>query len=147
MREITRFYIDGEWVDADCGRYDVWNPATEEVIATAPDAGVGTVERAITAARAAFDAGPWRTAEPAERARCLQQLSDALLARAEDINALAQAEWGCSANERLIHVDGPAFMIGHAAELAAEPAEAPMDAWGAAGTTLFATNPSVSWPR
>ena len=30
-------YIDGSWVEADSGRYDVLNPATEQVIATAPD--------------------------------------------------------------------------------------------------------------
>ena len=66
------------------------------------------VEQAIAAARHAFDSGPWPTAEPAERARCLQQLSDALLARGDEIYALAQAEWGCTANERLIHVEGPA---------------------------------------
>ncbi|CAM2844550.1 aldehyde dehydrogenase [Mycobacterium intermedium] len=134
-------YIAGQWVDGDSGRYDVINPATEEVIGTAPDADVAEVERAIDAARHAFDTGPWPAAAPAERARCLQQLSDALLARAEEIYALAQAEWGCSANERLIHVEGPAFMVGHAAELAMEPAEAPMDAWGAAGTTLLRYEP------
>ena len=134
-------YIDGQWTDPDGGRYDVVNPATETVIGTAPDASVAQVQRAVAAARAAFDTGPWPAAEPAERARCLQQLSDALLARGEEIYALAQAEWGCSANERLIHVDGPAFMVGHAAELATEPAEAPMEAWGAAGTTLLRYEP------
>lgn len=134
-------FIDGQWVDPDSGRYDVINPATEAVIETAPDASVAQVQQAIAAARSAFDAGPWPAAEPAERARCLQQLSDALLAKGEEIYALAQAEWGCSANERLIHVDGPAFMVGHAAELATEPAEAPMDAWGAAGTTLLRYEP------
>jgi acyl-CoA reductase-like NAD-dependent aldehyde dehydrogenase len=134
-------YIDGRWVDADSGRYDVVNPATGEAMATAPDASVAQVESAIAAARAAFDTGPWPTADPAERARCLQQLSDALLAKGDEIYALAQAEWGCTANERLIHVDGPAFMVGHAAELATEPAEAPMDAWGAAGTTLLRYEP------
>ena len=41
----------------------------------------------------------------------------------------------------MIHVEGPAFMVGHAAELAREPAEAPMDAWGAAGTTLLRYEP------
>lgn len=134
-------YIGGRWTDPDNGRYDVINPATEAVIGTAPDASVTQVEQAIAAARTAFDTGPWPAADPAERARCLQQLSDALLARGEEIYALAQAEWGCSANERLIHVDGPAFMVGHAAELATEPAEAPMDAWGAAGTTLLRYEP------
>lgn len=134
-------YIDGQWIAPDSGRYDVVNPATETVIETAPDASVAQVQQAIAAARSAFDAGPWPAAAPAERARCLQQLSDALLARGEEIYALAQAEWGCTANERLIHVDGPAFMVGHAAELAMEPAEAPMDAWGAAGTTLLRYEP------
>ncbi|MGV0050461.1 aldehyde dehydrogenase family protein [Mycobacterium colombiense] len=134
-------YIDGQWIAPDSGRYDVINPATETVIETAPDASVAQVQQAIAAARSAFDTGPWPAAAPAERARCLQQLSDALLARSEEIYALAQAEWGCSANERLIHVDGPAFMVGHAAELATEPAEAPMDAWGAAGTTLLRYEP------
>ncbi|MCV7220533.1 aldehyde dehydrogenase family protein [Mycolicibacterium elephantis] len=134
-------FIDGGWVAPDSGRYDVIDPATETVIATAPDAGTAQVEQAIAAARTAFDSGPWASAAPEERARCLQQLSDALLARGDEIYALAQAEWGCTANERLIHVDGPAFMVGHAAELALEPAEAPMDAWGAAGTTLLRYEP------
>lgn len=134
-------YIGGRWTDPDNGRYDVINPATEAVIGTAPDASVAQVEQAIAAARTAFDTGPWPAADPAERARCLQQLSDALLARGEELYALAQAEWGCSANERLIHVDGPVFMVGHAAELALEPSEAPLEAWGAAGTTLLRYEP------
>lgn len=134
-------YIGGQWTDPDSGRYEVINPATEAVIGTAPDASVAQVGQAIAAARTAFDTGPWPAAEPAERARCLQQLSDALLARGEEIYALAQAEWGCSANERLIHVDGPVFMVGHAAELAVEPSEAPLEAWGAAGTTLLRYEP------
>lgn len=141
LLEAYGHYIDGQWTDPDSGRYDVVNPATEAVIQTAPDASVAQVRQAVAAARSAFDTGPWPTAEPAERARCLQQLSDALMARGEEVYALAQAEWGCSANERLIHVDGPAFMVGHAAELATEPAEAPMEAWGAAGTTLLRYEP------
>ena len=134
-------FIDGCWVEPDAGRYDVINPATERSITSAPDAGVGQVQDAIAAARSAFDSGRWSGLDPAERARCIQQLSDAMLARADEINALAQAEWGCSANERIIHVEGPAFMVGHAAELAVEPAEAPLDAWGAAGRTLLRYEP------
>jgi aldehyde dehydrogenase (NAD+) len=134
-------YIDGKWVEPGNGRYDVVNPATEQAIASAPDAGVAQVEQAIGAARAAFDSGCWSALDPTERSRCLQQLSNALLAHGDEIYALAQAEWGCTSNERLIHVDGPAFMIGHAAELALEPAEAPMDVWGAAGTTLLRYEP------
>ena len=134
-------YIDGQWVAPGSGRYDVSNPADEQIIATAPDADVAQVEQAIAAARRAFDSGPWPTAEPEARARCLQQLSTALLARSDEVYAMAQAEWGCTANERLIHVEGPAVMVGRAGELALEPAEAPMEAWGAAGTTLLRYEP------
>ncbi|AKK27655.1 aldehyde dehydrogenase family protein [Mycobacterium sp. EPa45] len=134
-------YIGGHWVEPDAGRYAVVNPATEATLGTAPDASVAQVEQAIAAARSAFDSGVWSKAGPAQRARCLQQLSDALLAHSDEIYSLAQAEWGCTENERLIHVEGPAFMMGHAAELAVEPAEAPMDAWGAAGTTLLRYEP------
>jgi aldehyde dehydrogenase (NAD+) len=134
-------YIGGRWVEPDNGRYDVVDPATEQVISTAPDASVAQVESAIAAARSAFDSGIWSAAAPEERSRCLQQLSDALLARGDDIYALAQTEWGCTANERLIQVDGPAFMAGRAAELALEPVEAPADFWGAAGTTLLRYEP------
>ncbi len=134
-------YIDGSWVAPDAGRYDVTDPATEQTIASAPDSGVEQVGHAVAAARAAFDSGPWPRLDPDERARCLQQLSTALLARGDDIYALAQTEWGCTANERLIHVEGPAIMMGRAAELATEPAEAPLDAWGAAGRTLLRYEP------
>ena len=114
------------------------DPATEQVIATAPDASVAQVESAIASARAAFDSGVWSAAPPEERSRCLQQLSDALLARGDEIYALAQAEWGCTANERLIQVDGPAFMVGRAAELALEPVEAPAGRLGRGGHHAFA---------
>ena len=93
-------FIDGRWVEPDAGRYDVVNPATEQVIATAPEASAAQVGDAIGAARTAFDAGVWSDAKPGERARCIQQLSDALLARADEIYELANAEWGLS----LIHI-------------------------------------------
>ncbi len=134
-------YIGGKWVDPDAGRYDVMNPATEQLIARAPDASVEQVGAAIGAAREAFDSGRWSGLEPQTRADCLRQLSDVLLARGDDIYALAQAEWGCSANERIIHVEGPAIMAGHAADLALEPVESPIEPWAAAGTTLLRYEP------
>ncbi|MGA9610269.1 MAG: aldehyde dehydrogenase family protein, partial [Mycobacterium sp.] len=50
-------YIDGQWVDPGNGRYDDINPATEAVIASAPDASHAQVDSAIAAARVAFDSG------------------------------------------------------------------------------------------
>ena len=102
-------YIDGQWVEPENGRYDDISPATEAVIASAPDPSPAQVDSAIAAARAAFDSGPWADAGPEQRAGWLNQLGEALLAHADEFFALAQLEWGCTANERVIHVEGPAF--------------------------------------
>ena len=116
-------YIDGRWFEPDNGRYDDINPATETVIASAPDSSYAQVESAIAAARTAFDAGPWADAGPEQRAASLNQLGEALLAHADDFFALAQQEWGCTQNERVIHVEGPVFAALNAAELATHPVE------------------------
>jgi aldehyde dehydrogenase (NAD+) len=134
-------YIGGAWIEPRSGRYDDISPATEETIASAPDADLDDVDAAIGAARHAFDEGPWANATPDERARCLGQLGNALLDHADDFFALSQVEWGCTSNERLIQVDGPAFMALHAGELAAQLADEPIDAYGAAGTTLLRHEP------
>jgi aldehyde dehydrogenase (NAD+) len=71
--------IDGELVDAEGGRtYETRNPATGEVLGTAADATRGDTERAIAAARRAFDETDWST-DAAFRAQCLRQLHEKLL--------------------------------------------------------------------
>jgi len=134
-------YIDGRWVDPGSGRYDDINPATEATIAQAPDAGLGDVDAAIAAARRAFDPGPWAVAAPEERSRCITQLGNALMQHAEKFSALSQAEWGCTANERLIQIDSPGFMALRAGELAEQLADEAIDMYGAAGTTLLRHHP------
>jgi len=134
-------YIDGKWIEPENGRYDDINPATEAVIAAAPDPSPAQVDSAIAAARAAFDAGPWADAGPEQRAACLNQLGAALLEHADEFYALAQLEWGCTANERVIQIDGAAFTTLNIAELAAQPVEEKIDAYGAAGTTLLRYEP------
>ncbi len=134
-------YIDGQWVEPENGRYDDINPATEAVIASAPDPSPAQVDSAIAAARAAFDAGPWADAGPEQRAGWLNQLGAALLEHADEFYALAQLEWGCTANERVIHIDGAAFTTLNTAELATHPVEEKIDAFGAAGTTVLRYEP------
>ena len=111
------------------------------MIASAPDPSHAQVDSAIAAARNAFDSGPWADAGPEQRAGFLNQLGEALLAHADEFFALAQQEWGCTANERVIHVEGPAFAALNAAELATHPIEEPIDAFGAAGKTLLRYEP------
>src|ERR1700743_1914687 len=134
-------WIDGRWAEPQNGRYDDVNPATEAVFASVPDPSQAQVDSAIAAARSAFDSGPWADAGPDQRAGYLNQLGEALLAHADDFYALAQQEWGCTANERVIHVEGPAFAALNAAELATHPIEEPIDAFGAAGKTLLRYEP------
>ena len=57
----TRLLINGEWQDAADGRtFETINPVTEEVIAKVALGGREDVDRAVAAARRAFDEGPWR---------------------------------------------------------------------------------------
>jgi acyl-CoA reductase-like NAD-dependent aldehyde dehydrogenase len=67
--------IGGAPAEAD-GTLDVLNPATGEVIATTPAAGAAEVDRAVQAARRAFDDGPWPRMERGERAKVLNRFAD-----------------------------------------------------------------------
>src|SRR6201996_3711271 len=138
--DTYQLYIDGGWVAPEDGRYDDVSPATEQTIATAPDASVAQVGQAIAAARRAFDDGPWASMSLEERAGCLSQLGDALMKHADEFFALSQAEWGCIANERMMQIDGAAYMSMHAAQLTTQLAEEAVTGMSA-GTTLLRREP------
>jgi aldehyde dehydrogenase (NAD+) len=90
-----KLIINGEAVDALSGRtFETRNPATEERITDVAEAGVEDVDRAVKAARAAFDSGPWRTMRTAERARLLARLGDLVLANADEIARLETLDNG-----------------------------------------------------
>ena len=90
-----RLYIDGSWTDSDGDSVlTVLNPATEEVIATVPEGTVADVERAVAAARRAFDEGPWPALSQAERAAAMLRFADVLQARATDLVDLNVLEVG-----------------------------------------------------
>jgi betaine-aldehyde dehydrogenase len=83
-----RMLVDGEWVEARSGRtFEVMNPATAEPMATVPDAGAEDVDRAVKAARRAFDGG-WRDATAQERGRILLRLADTVRREAKRLAAL-----------------------------------------------------------
>jgi betaine-aldehyde dehydrogenase len=72
-----QMYINGEWVDSASGKtFPVYDPSTEEVLAYAPDANSKDVDRAVKAARGAFDNGPWRGTTAQERGRVLFRLAE-----------------------------------------------------------------------
>ena len=69
MHASETMLIGGEWVEAAAGRtLEVRNPATDEVIARVPDAGAEDMDRAVRAARSAFDGG-WRDTTAQARGR------------------------------------------------------------------------------
>jgi aldehyde dehydrogenase (NAD+) len=90
----TRMLIDGKLVDAESGRtYDNVNPATEEVIGPVADASPVDMDRAITAARRAFDETDWSTNREFRKS-CLQQLKDGLDKHKEELRPQIVAEVG-----------------------------------------------------
>lgn len=90
----SRMLIDGELVEAEGGRtYQNVNPATEEVIGVVADASPADMQRAIAAARRAFDETTWST-DHAFRKHCLQQLHDALERHKETLRPQIVAEVG-----------------------------------------------------
>ncbi|WP_206474864.1 aldehyde dehydrogenase [Dietzia sp. KRD202] len=94
ITDTAPLLIGGELRPATGGAtFDVLNPATEEVIGRAADAGREDMDAAIAAARTAFDTTDW-SRDHAFRARCLRQLRDALQGHIEELRALTIAEVG-----------------------------------------------------
>jgi len=84
-----KMYIDGEFVLSASGQTrDVLNPATNEVIAQVTEGSTQDTDRAINAARLAFDFGPWSNMRAAERATYLFKLADLIEKHAEELARL-----------------------------------------------------------
>ena len=92
--QTFRLFIDGDWVEPSKGGYAIVNPATEAVVAEAPEVGVDQVNDAVAAARAAFPA--WSRRPAAERAELLDRLADAFERRIPDLVPVVQAETGAT---------------------------------------------------
>jgi len=74
------------------GTIDVINPTTEQVVASVPDATTTDIDKAVAAARTAFDSGPWPRMAPAERAAILTKVSAALQAEMQPMAELITTE-------------------------------------------------------
>ena len=92
----TKLYIDGVWVaPATTEVIEVVSPATQAMIAQVPAASNADIDRAVEAARRAFDEGPWPQLPLEERIEALGRLSVALEARLEELAQTVTAEMGC----------------------------------------------------
>ena len=89
-----RMLIGADWVEAASGRtLDAINPATGELLATIPEGGKEDADRAVRAARAAFE-GPWREILPAGRAKLLWRLAELIDANIEELSELETLDQG-----------------------------------------------------
>jgi acyl-CoA reductase-like NAD-dependent aldehyde dehydrogenase len=115
-----RFYIGGEWVDpSGDGRIEVIDSTTEQVMGSVPEGSAADVDRAVLAARAAFDG--WSQTDVGQRSELLRTVSQALAARAEEIAALISREVGMPYGlSQAIQAGLPAMTFGSMADLILE---------------------------
>jgi acyl-CoA reductase-like NAD-dependent aldehyde dehydrogenase len=84
--EADRLFISGKWVEpASDQRVDVVNPADGQVVAEVAVPSVEDADRAVAAARRAFDEGPWPTMSVAERVAVCRRFAEAIEARGEQL--------------------------------------------------------------
>src|ERR1700733_7093052 len=85
----TKLLIDGKWVNAASGKtFETINPSTGDVIAHVAAADKADVDKAVDAARRAFETGAWSTTPASERGRLLNKLADLLEQNKEELAAL-----------------------------------------------------------
>jgi len=95
LRRPGRLLIGGEWVESKSSvRIPVVDPATGAEIASVADANAADVDRAVAAARAAFETGPWATMLPAAREALLWRLSDLIQKNADELAELESLDNG-----------------------------------------------------
>lgn len=115
-------FIGGEWVAPEDGYYDVVNPATEEVVGRAPEAGAAQVLEATAAARAAQPG--WAATRVEERAAILERAGRIILREMGPNADLARAESGATpATARGMQVGVAAARFLRYARGALEPTE------------------------
>ncbi|WP_130304565.1 aldehyde dehydrogenase [Advenella incenata] len=95
IRHPDRFFIGGKWVNSvGNSSFDVINPSTEELFMRFSKAQPDDIDRAVGAAREAFDYGPWPRMSHAERADYLRAISSEMSKRAHELANLWTLEVG-----------------------------------------------------
>jgi phenylacetaldehyde dehydrogenase len=95
VSKTRKILINGKWVDAASGKtFPTYNPATGEVLANIAAGDKEDIDRAVKAARAAFETGPWSKISPSERGRLIWKLADLLEKHAEEFAQLESLDNG-----------------------------------------------------
>jgi acyl-CoA reductase-like NAD-dependent aldehyde dehydrogenase len=113
VADALQNYVDGKWVDAADGeRFDVFNPATGEVIATSPHSKAVDVAKAVDAARRTFDEGTWWPGTSArERGRILLRAAEIVRREHDRLSRMEALDSGKPIGEAREDIDEVAFMF------------------------------------
>jgi betaine-aldehyde dehydrogenase len=120
VKEHKKLYVNGTWVEpAGSGRLEVINSTTEEVMGRVPEGTTEDIDRAVAAARTAFDS--WSSTSAADRAAFLQKISAGLAARQNDIGEIIASEVGMPLPlATMVQAGMPAMVMGSYAKLLGE---------------------------
>jgi aldehyde dehydrogenase (NAD+) len=103
--------IDGQWGPATDGQtWDHHHPATGEHVAAFPIAGPVDVDRAVRAARRAFDEGPWPRMRAGERVRVLRRIADTVREHGAELLALQALDNSVPLSFGTVYATSPAFV-------------------------------------
>ena len=92
--KAKRLFIDGKWVEAASGKtFETHNPSTGELLASVAEGDREDIDRAVEAARRAFN-GPWRKFKPFERQNLLLKLADLVDQNFEELATLDTLDMG-----------------------------------------------------
>ncbi|WP_010676364.1 aldehyde dehydrogenase family protein [Bacillus timonensis] len=95
LQGTKKLYINGEFVESASGKtFESYNPATGEVLATVSEAGPEDIDRAVKAARKAFDEGPWSKMTAAQRSRIMYKLADLMELHKDELAQLETLDNG-----------------------------------------------------
>lgn len=119
---MPSLYINGNWTSGSGGPAEVVNPYDAGVIEMVDQAGPDDVERAVAAARAAFDTGPWPHTPAAERGALLRRVADLLQRDKEEIARTETLDTGKTLVESRIDVDDVTAVFRYYADLAGKDA-------------------------
>ena len=90
-----QLFINGQWADAASGKtFQTPNPATGETLAHIAEGDAEDIDRAVRAARRAFEDGPWSRMTPSERGRLIWKIGDLILEHADELAQLESLDNG-----------------------------------------------------
>src|SRR5258708_38889963 len=91
----TKLLINGKWVDSVSGKtFPTINPSTGEGITQVAESDAPDVDKAVAAARAAFDKGPWRQMRASQRGALMNKLADLIEKHTDELAQLESLDYG-----------------------------------------------------